>query len=365
MPPCFVWPNVSDMNDGANRDATKRSARERLQAEREKQKARDKRRRTLVVSAAVVGVLGLAAVVGLIAANTGKGGSSAKGGPLVAPSGATGKDALAIQTGKDGAPSTLTVWEDFRCPACKAFETNYRDIVHDLEAKGLLKVEYHLVTLIDGNMGGTGSLKSANAAACAQDSGKFAPYHDVLFDNQPEETNDAYGNNAKLLELAGKVDGLDTAAFRTCVEDGTHDSWVNKSQEAFRAGKFRGTPTVLLDGKDIFGDQANPLTPQKLREKVEAAGKGGPGAVKGSPSPSASGSPAKSKPGSGSASPSASASGSAKASSARTGTSSGSSAGSSSGSSSSPAARSAGRPATGGSGSADDSPDHAGMPMGH
>ncbi len=363
MPPCFVWPNVSDMNDGANRDATKRSARERLQVEREKQKARDKRRRTLVVSAAVVGVLGLAAVVGLIAANAGKGGSSAKGGPLVAPSGATGKDALAIQTGKDGAPSTLTVWEDFRCPACKAFETNYRDTIHELEAKGLLKVEYHLVTLIDGNMGGTGSLKSANAAACAQDSGKFAPYHDVLFDNQPEEINDAYGKNAKLLELAGKVDGLDTAAFRTCVEDGTHDSWVNKSQEAFRAGKFRGTPTVLLDGKDIFGDQANPLTPQKLKEKVEAAGKGGPGAAKGSPSPSASGSPAKSNSesgsGSGSKSGSASpsASGSAKASSARSGAPSGSS--------SSPAARSAGRSGTGGSGSADASPDHAGMPMGH
>lgn len=354
MPPCFVWPNVSDMNDGANRDATKRSARERLQAEREKQKARDKRRRTLVVSAAVVGVLGLAAVVGLIAANTGKGGSSAKGGPLVAPSGATGKDALAIQAGKDEAPSTLTVWEDFRCPACKAFETNYRDTVHELEAKGLLKVEYHLVTLIDGNMGGTGSLKSANAAACAQDAGKFSPYHDVLFDNQPEETNDAYGKNAKLLELAGKVDGLDTPAFRTCVEDGTHDSWVNKSQDAFRAGKFRGTPTVLLDGKDIFADQANPLTPQKLKEKVEAAGKGGPGGVKGSPSASpsasasasASASGSKSKSKSGSPSSSVSASGSAKASP-------------------SSSARSAGRSATGGSGSADASADHDGMPMGH
>lgn len=357
MPPCFVWPNVSDMNDGANRDATKRSARERLQAEREKQKARDKRRRTLVVSAAVVGVLGLAAVVGLIAANTGKGGSSAKDGPLAVPSGATGKDALAIQTGKDGAPSTLTVWEDFRCPACKAFETNYRDTVHELESKGLLKVEYHLVTLIDGNMGGTGSLKSANAAACAQDAGKFAPYHDVLFDNQPEETNDAYGKNAKLLELAGKVDGLDTPAFRTCVEDGTHDSWVNKSQDAFRAGKFRGTPTVLLDGKDIFGDQANPLTPQKLKEKVEAAGKGGTGAAKASPSASASSGSAKSASGSPSASASASAAGSGKASSGRSA--------SPSASSSSPSARSAGRSATGGSGSADASPGHAGMPMDH
>ncbi|MER5930518.1 thioredoxin domain-containing protein [Streptomyces sp. NPDC002054] len=264
---------MSEKNDGANREA-KRSARERLQAERDRQKSRDKRRRTILVAAAVAGVLGLAAVVGVIAANTGKDAKSTAG-PVSAPSGATGKDALAIQTGQSGAKSTLTVWEDFRCPACKSFEDAYRSVIHDLEAKGQLKVEYHLVTLIDNRMGGSGSLKAANAAACAQDAGKFAAYHDVLFANQPEEVDDAFGKNEKLLELAGTVEGLDTPAFRSCVKDGTHNSWVGKSYEAFRTGTFRGTPTVLLDGKDIFADQANPLTPQKLKEQVEAKAKAG------------------------------------------------------------------------------------------
>ncbi|MBW5485675.1 thioredoxin domain-containing protein [Streptomyces bambusae] len=265
---------MNEKNDGANREA-KRSARERLQVEREKQKSREKRRRTMLVAGAVVGVLGLAAVVGVIAANTGKDKDAAEAGPAVAPSGATGKDALAIQTGKDGAKSTLVVWEDFRCPACKSFEDGYRATVHDLEAKGLLKAEYHLVTLIDNNMGGSGSLKAANAAACAQDAGKFAAYHDILFQNQPQETDDAYGNNARLIELARKVDGLVTPEFEKCVADGVHNSWVAKSYAAFRDGRFRGTPTILLDGKDIFADQANPLTPQKLKEKVEAAAKTG------------------------------------------------------------------------------------------
>ncbi|MGR4883538.1 DsbA family protein [Streptomyces sp. LARHCF249] len=297
---------MSEKNDGANRDATKRSARERLQVERERQKARDKRRRTLIVSAAVVGVLGLAAVVGLIAANTGKDGGADKAGPVVAPSGATGKDALAIRTGKDEAKSTLTVWEDFRCPACKNFEDNYRETIHDLEARGLLKVDYHLVTLIDGNMGGSGSLKGANAAACAQDAGKFPAYHDILFQNQPQEVDDAYGKNAKLLELAAKVDGLDTPAFRSCVEDGTHNSWVAKSHAAFREGKFRGTPTVLLDGKDVLSDQADPLTPQKLKERVEAAAKGASGG--GTQKGAGDASPSASSSASSSASPSSSAS---------------------------------------------------------
>ncbi|MGA4848284.1 DsbA family protein [Streptomyces sp. G5(2025)] len=254
-----------------NREA-KRSARERLTEERERQKARDKRRRALIVGAAVVGVLGLAAVVGLLAANSGDDKSDTSG-PVAVPAGAAGKDRLTIPLGKDSAKATLTIWEDFRCPACKQFEDGYRSTINDLAEKGRLKVEYHLATLIDGNMGGSGSLRAANAAACAQDAGKFPAYHDVLFKNQPPETEDAYGDNGRLIELAGQVDGLVTDPFKKCVEDGKHDSWVTKSNKAFQDAKLQGTPTVLLDGKSIFGDEQNPLTPQKLRQQVEEANK--------------------------------------------------------------------------------------------
>ncbi|MEU3659006.1 thioredoxin domain-containing protein [Streptomyces sp. NPDC032940] len=251
-----------------NRDG-KRTAREKLAAQREKQKSRDKRRRALIVGASVVCVLGLAAVIGVVAANAGKDDGSESAGPVVAPSGALGKDSLAIPVGKESAKSTLTVWEDFRCPACKAFELAYRDTIHELTAAGQLKVEYHLATIIDGNMGGSGSRKAANAAACAQDAGKFPAYHDVLYDNQPEETDDAFADNGKLIGLAGKVDGLDTPAFQKCVKDGTHDSWVEKSNKAFLAGGFSGTPTVLLDGRNIYKEDS--MTPAKLKQLVQDA----------------------------------------------------------------------------------------------
>ncbi|MEU4172750.1 thioredoxin domain-containing protein [Streptomyces sp. NPDC026665] len=254
-----------------NRDG-KRNARERLAVEREKQKAAEKRRRALIVGASVICVLGLAAVIGVVAANSGKDKKSDTSGPVVSPSGATGKDSLAIPVGKDGAKSTLTVWEDFRCPACQAFETAYRPTIQELTDAGKLRVEYHLVTLIDGNMGGSGSRKAANAAACAQDAGKFRAYHDVLYENQPKETDDAFADNAKLIELAGKVEGLDTPAFRACVNDGTHDSWVQKSNAAFQAGGFTGTPTVLFGGKNIYADQS--MTPAKLKQMVEEANQG-------------------------------------------------------------------------------------------
>ena len=115
-------------------------------------------------------------------------------------------------------------------------------------------------------------LRAANAAACAQSAGKFRDFHDVLYENQPKETDDAFADNAKLIELAGKVQGLDTPTFQKCVNDGTHDSWVVKSNSAFRAGGFTGTPTVLLDGKNIYQDQS--MTPDKLKQLVEAANQG-------------------------------------------------------------------------------------------
>ncbi|MGW1723766.1 DsbA family protein [Streptomyces sp. NPDC002306] len=250
----------------------KRTARERLAVEREKHKASEKRRRTLIVGVSVLCVLGLAAVIGVVAANAGKDTGGDAAGPAVAPSGAQGKDGLAIPVGKESAKSTLTVWEDFRCPACKAFEAAYRPTIHELTDAGQLRVEYHLATLIDGNLRGSGSRNAANAAACAQDAGKFPAYHDVLYENQPEETDDAYADNARLIELAGKVDGLDTPEFRRCVKDGTHNSWVEKSNQAFQAGDFGGTPTVLLNGKNIYQDQT--MTPQKLKQMVQEEAKG-------------------------------------------------------------------------------------------
>ncbi|MFH9470030.1 DsbA family protein [Streptomyces clavifer] len=273
---------MSDKND-----ERKRAARDRLERQRELDRARERRRRTLIVATAVVGVLALAAVVGLIAANAGKDDNDSQAGPVATPSGATGKDGLTLQVGADDAPSTLTVWEDFRCPVCAQFEDAFRDTIAELADSGQIKVDYHLATIIDGNLGGSGSLRAANAAACAQDAGEFAAYHDVLYRNQPAESDDSFADNSRLIELAGSVDGLDTPAFRSCVEDGTYDSWVEKSNTAFGEGGFQGTPTALLNGESIFpkkGDEE--ISVANLKKWVAEANKGRKPATAGAtPSP--------------------------------------------------------------------------------
>ncbi|CAG7633153.1 putative membrane protein [Actinacidiphila bryophytorum] len=256
-----------------NRDG-KRSAREALQEQRAREAARARRKRTLVVAGGVVAVLGIAAVIGVVVSDQNDNSTdSATGLPAAAPSGAVGKDSLVIPVGAPDAPSTLTIYEDFRCPACDAFEKQFTPTIHSLEDSGQIRTEYHLVTLIDGNLGGSGSLNAANAAACAQDAGKFRAYHDVLYDNQPDEQDDKFADKNTLLTLAEKVPGLKTPTFTACVNNGTHNTWVKKSNTAFGNSGFDATPTILLNGKSIYGQ--NPaLTPDSLKQMVSAANKG-------------------------------------------------------------------------------------------
>ncbi|UNS96495.1 DsbA family protein [Streptomyces tubbatahanensis] len=236
----------------------KTSARDRLRAEQQRHKASEKRRRTVKVAAAVIGALAVATGVGATVAHQTGGGEADNS-----------QSAKPITVGDKGAPAKLTVYEDFRCPACGQFENTYRSTIKSLEKAGKLRAEYHLVALIDKNMGGSGSEEAANAAVCAKDRGKFEAYHDVLYRNQPAEQDDAFASTKRLLELAKKVEGLVSPAFEECVSTGKHDAWVRRSSESFGASGHQGTPTVLLDGKNIYADQSNPLTPQKLKKMVE------------------------------------------------------------------------------------------------
>lgn len=233
-----------------------RTATERMRAARQRQRTAQKRGRQLKVGGVVVALLAVGAGVGALVAQQTSGKDRAD-------------DAKPIAVGKRDAPATLTVYEDFRCPACGQFEKQFSPTIHALQKQGKLRTEYHLVTIIDDNLGGRGSHRAANAAACAKDAGRFRQYHEVLYRNQPPEQEDAFSSGQRLIKLAGKVDGLDDQRFRECVTGGEHNDWVKKTGAAFKRSGHQSTPTVLLDGESVYG-RGEPLTPASLKEKVTA-----------------------------------------------------------------------------------------------
>ena len=266
----------------------KRTARERMQQERAADEARGRRKKQLVVGGVVLAVIAAAVVTGVLVQNQ----RSKPETPVAAPVGATGDKKLVIPSGAADAPSVLTVYEDPRCPACGAFERSFSSTIDQLQDAGKLRADYHIVSFIDRSLGGNGSKYGANALACAQTAGHYRAYHDVLYQNQPEETSDAFGDKQTLIDLAAKVEGLDTPAFRDCVNNNTYGDWVSAVQQDFDKSSYKSTPTLLLNGEPIYpkkGDEQ--ISPENLAKWVDEAnaGKalGSPGAS--GPSPAASG----------------------------------------------------------------------------
>ncbi|MGW2378497.1 MULTISPECIES: DsbA family protein [Kitasatospora] len=230
-------------------NATERMRTARAQAERS-----DRIRRRVVVAAASGTVLALAAGVAFaVGGSSGSSADTAANGPLVVPANAGGTDGTVITYGKADAPHTLEVYEDFRCPFCEQLETTTGKTIQQLADDGTYKIEYHLATFLDKNLGGKGSRTALAAAGAALNEGvdKFRAFHDVLYANQPDERSDAFGDVNHILDLAGQVPGLKTDGFVKAVQEGTYAPWAAKVNDEFNKSDVTGTPTVKLDGKKL------------------------------------------------------------------------------------------------------------------
>lgn len=237
--------------------ASENSARQKVAAARHAQAAAQRRRRQFLIGGAVTAVIAVAVVVGVTVQGNQASSDAAIGtGPFVAPAGAVGEGSLAIPyvaspyAASQAPKATLTIYEDFRCPYCQMAESMFESVYKSYVQTGTVAVQYHLVDLLDRNLGGTGSIRAGNAGACAQDAGKFEAYHDVLYANQAEETNDTYGSNAALFNLADQIPGLDTPTFRACVNAGTHGSWVKRNYNSLSTllGGSVSTPYYAING---------------------------------------------------------------------------------------------------------------------
>ncbi|MFK0294993.1 DsbA family protein [Streptomyces sp. NPDC090442] len=228
---------------------------------------------------AVIGV-GLAVICGA-AAWIGQYARSGEATAFEPPSNAVGTtadgDKLALPV-KPTIPVTLTVYEDPRSPESRAFAQQYSKTFGQLLASGQAQINYRLVTASDRQYGGSGAKEAAAAAACAQDQGRFSEFMDQVWANQPAPQQDGFKNRTLLKKMAKKAGKIEHDAFNLCLDRGTRQGWVTKSQQDYASSGLGPVPVVQLNGKTI-ADPATKLTPSKLTalvnkeaQKVAAAG---------------------------------------------------------------------------------------------
>jgi protein-disulfide isomerase len=188
------------------------------------------------------------------------------------PTGAASPEQLALPV-RPSVPVTVTVYEDLRSPVSKTFAERFHDTFDSMLESGQVQLYYRLVTTTDSAVGGDGSLQAANAAACAQDQGRFRQYVDQLWLAQPSRVSDDAFSSQKLLKrLSGEAHKIKAANFVPCVQGMDHEGWVKRSQSEFEDSGFTDVPVVEVNGEVVAsGPQAGTFTPQKLRSLVRKA----------------------------------------------------------------------------------------------
>lgn len=250
---------MSNRNNLANKTA----ARERIRAERERQKKKEKLRRQLTAAGAVIGVLAVAGGIGyaVMKANEPTGWEAAKEAELVAPAHTQGKNGTEILIGDKNAKQTLEVFEDVRCPACAAFEqSSGKALVKDIE-DGRYRARFTMYTFIDDAQGGGEGSKnalSALGAALNVSPEAFLKYKSALYSAKyhPDEREDLYAKDSELLKVAADVPELkNDKAFTAAVKKGTYDRWAMEMTALFGRKGIKGTPSFMHGDKKLVMPQ--------------------------------------------------------------------------------------------------------------
>jgi protein-disulfide isomerase len=138
---------------------------------------------------------------------------------------------------------TLTVYEDFACPACRTFHEQFVPVIdRDYVDPGIVTYEFRDFPL---EMHAPRSFEAASAARAVQAAGgdeAFFSYVDSLFANQNSLSPDTYAQLASDVEADGEV-------VRAAAVGRIYRNTIDRDLSMGRDAGVRGTPTVFVDGE--------------------------------------------------------------------------------------------------------------------
>jgi protein-disulfide isomerase len=153
-----------------------------------------------------------------------------------------------VHLGDPNAPVKVDVYEDFRCSVCLYYTENFEpQIIQSYVDTGKVYYSFHSFIVIDGNDGTDASYRSANAAMCAGEQGRFWDFHDTLFANQVSEDASLF-TDVRLVAMAQNLN-LDMTAFNQCYQAKKFASNIQADISQAHTLNLTGTPSILVDGK--------------------------------------------------------------------------------------------------------------------
>ena len=248
---------------------------------REEAAKKAKRRKAIVQSSVIVGIVAVLAIVGVViftsvsaSNNVANPKNMLSGGILLTqsdkavttPAIAQGAKPTPTKQTLDGKTAHIQIWLDYQCPYCDQFETTNNSQIKQWLDEGSATLEVHPVAILDSAQNNQYSTRAAAAASCVAnyEPDKFFDINAALFANQPDESTGTGLTNAKILSIF-KDAGVESKQITDCVNNQTFAKFVtSRTAEATAdkqlanptSGGF-GTPTVFVNGERYQGGFTN------------------------------------------------------------------------------------------------------------
>jgi protein-disulfide isomerase len=158
--------------------------------------------------------------------------------------------------GPAGAPIEMIEFSDFQCPFCLRAHPTVQQILSTYGDR--IRFVYRNYPL----PGHPNARPAAEAAQCANEQGKFWPYHDRLFADAGRLTD------ADLKQAASDL-GLDRTKFDACVASSKYKDRIDADIKAGEALGITGTPAFFINGRLVSGAQPLAVFKRVIDEELE------------------------------------------------------------------------------------------------
>jgi protein-disulfide isomerase len=186
----------------------------------------------IVLAAAAVAVAGLMVLLSQLG---GRGGSQES---------FAGVPQDGTRLGREDAPVTILLYEDFQCPACGQFarETLPEVVERHVKPEDVKLISQTLAFL------GPDSIPAARAALAAGKQDHYWQYAVLLFENQGAE-NSGYVTDEFLTDLAEETEGLDVNEWDEARQAG-FEKELQSVQQMAGEDNVNSTPSLVVSGPD-------------------------------------------------------------------------------------------------------------------
>lgn len=268
----------NESNARPTKNERRQQAREQARAAREQEQKREKRNRLFIQGGIVLGIVAILAIVGLVVqqatAPAGPGPANMASGGVVFGKDLKVQKTAALQSdetrkapevNRDELPLDVTVYADYMCPACGAFEQANGTMLENYVGSGDITLQVYPLNFLDpASLGTKYSTRAANLFGCVVEQQPDAAFklHNALLSAEVQPAENTQGlTDDELLDQAKAAGATVDTELKQCVKDRRFSDFVASNTKAATETGVVG----LAEGAQIALDQ----TGQELQPEGE------------------------------------------------------------------------------------------------